>query len=130
MFIATTTRLLQHAKIFADIPGFPSTSIITGHDLQPDLLCSLSNKSLYILELIVGYECNLRSNAERKKETYREMVQQLKKDYEKVNFANLLISTLGIYDKSTTEFNDMTKMLKFDKRTTNYTIMKITNIAI
>ena len=130
MFIATTLRSLQHAKIFADIPGFLSTSIITGHDLRPDLLLSLSNKSLYILELTVGYESNLRSNAERKKQKYRELVQQLRNDYEKVNFVNPLISALGIYDKSTTEFIDVMKMLKFDKRTTNYTIKKITNIAI
>ena len=130
MFIATTLRSLQHAKIFADMPGFLSTSIITGHDLRPDLLLSLSNKSLYILELTVGYESNLRSNAERKKQKYRELVQQLKNDYEKVNFVNLSISALGIYDKSTTEFIDMMKILKFDKRTTNYTIKKITNIAI
>ena len=119
MFIAATLRSLQHAKVFADIPGFLSTSIITGHDLRPDLLLSLSNKSLYILELTVGYESNLRSNAERKKQKYRELVQQLKNDYEKVNFVNLSISALG-----------MMKMLKFDKRMTNYTIKKITNIAI
>ena len=104
--------------------------IITGHDLRQDFLLSLSNKSLYILELTVGYESNLRSNAERKKQKYRELVQQLKNDYDKINFVNLSISALGIYDKSTTEFIDMMKMLKFDKRTTNYTIKKITNIAI
>ena len=68
MFIAITLRSLQHAKIFADIPGYLSTSVITGYDLRPDLLLSLSNKSLYILELTVGYESNLRSNAERKKQ--------------------------------------------------------------
>ena len=111
MFIATTFRSLQHAKIFADIPGFLSTSIITGHDLRPDLLLSLSNKSLYILELTVGYESNLRSNAERKKQKYRELVQQLTNDYEKVNFLNLSISALSIYGKTTTEFIDMMKML-------------------
>ena len=130
MFIATTFRSLQHAKIFADIPGFLSTSIITGHDLRRDLLLSLSNKSLYILELTVRYESNLRNNAERKKQKYIELVKQLKNDYEKVNFVNLSIGALGIYDKSTTEFIDMMEMLKFDKRTTNYTIKKITNIAI
>ena len=65
MFIATTFRSLQHANIFTDIPGFLGTSVITGDDLRPDLLLSLSNKSLYILELPVGYESNLGSNAER-----------------------------------------------------------------
>ena len=71
MFIATTFRSLQHAKIFADTPGFLSTSIISGQGLRPALLLSLSNKSLYILELTVEYESNLRSNAERKKQKYR-----------------------------------------------------------
>ena len=47
---------------------FSSTSIITGRDLRPDLFLSLSIKSLYILELTVGYECNLRSNVERMKQ--------------------------------------------------------------
>ena len=130
MFIATKFRSLQHAKIFVDIPGFLSTSIITEHDLRPDLLLSPSNNSCYILELTVGYEFNLRSNAERKKQKYRELVQQLKNDYEKVNFVNLSISALGMYHKSTTEFIDMMKMSKFDKRTTNCTIKKITNIDI
>ena len=130
MLIATTFRSLQHAKIFADIPGFFSTSVITGDDLRPDLLLSLSNKSLYILELTVGYESNLGSNAERKKQKYRELEQQLKNKYDKVNFVNLSISALGIYDKSTTDFIDMMKTLKFDKRSTNYIIKKITSIAV
>ena len=78
----------------------------------------------------MGYESNLRSNAERKKQKYRELVQQLKNDLEKVNFINLSIRAWGINHKSTTDFIDMMKTLKFDKRTTNYTIKKITNIAI
>ena len=47
-----------------------------------------------------------------------------------LNLVNLLISALGIYVKSTTEYIDMMKMLKFDKRTVNYIIKRITNIAI
>ena len=78
----------------------------------------------------MGCESNLRSNADSKKQKYGELVQQLKNDYEKINFVNLSISALGIYDKSKTEFIDMMKMLKFDKRTTNCTIKKITNNAI
>ena len=58
------------------------------------------------------------------------MVKQLKNDYEKVNFVSLSISAIGIYDNSTTELIDVMKMLNFDKRAKNYTIKKITNIAI
>ena len=127
---ATIFRSLQHVKIFADIPEFLSTSVITGDDLRPDLLLDFSNKSLYFLELTVGYESNLGSNAERKKQKCRELVQQLKNDYEKVNLVSLLISALETFGKSTTSFISMMKTLKCDKRSTNNIIKKITSIAI
>ena len=88
------------------------------------------NKSLCILELTVGYESNLRSNAEKKKQKYWELAQQLKNDYDKVNFVNLSISALDIYDKSTTDFITMIKTLKFEKSPTNYIIKKLTSKAI
>ena len=50
----------------------------------------------------MGYESNLECNTERKKQKYKELVQQLKNEYDKVNFVDLSISALGIYDKSTT----------------------------
>ena len=78
----------------------------------------------------MGYVSNLGSNAERKKQKYRGLVQQLKNDYEKVNFVNPSRSALGIYEKSTTDFVDMMKTLKSDKRSTNYIIKKITSITI
>ena len=70
----------------------------------------------------MGYESNLESNAERKKQKYRELVQELKNEYDKVSFVNLSISAMGIYDKSTTDFVDMMKTLKFDRRSTHYII--------
>ena len=51
MLIARAFRSLQHAKIFTDILGFLSTTVLIGEDLQPDLLFSFSNKLLYILGL-------------------------------------------------------------------------------
>ena len=84
----------------------------------------------YMLELTVGCESNLGSNAERKKQKYRELAQQLKNAHVKVNFVNLSISPLSIYDKSTTDFIGTMKTLKFDKKSTNYIIKKITSIAI
>ena len=79
----------------------------------------------------MGYGSNLGSNAKRKKQKkYRELVQQLKSEHDKVNFVNLSISALGIYDKSTTDFTDKMKTLKLDGRSTNYIIEKIASIAI
>ena len=66
LFIPKIFQSLQQAKIFADLPGFISTFVITGEDLRPDLLLSISDEWLYILELTVGYESNLRINAKRK----------------------------------------------------------------
>ena len=44
--------------------------------LRPDLLISVSDEWLYILELTVGFESNLRTNAERKAQKYRDLVLQ------------------------------------------------------
>ena len=85
----------------------------------------LQDHKIYVIIIII-----LGNNAERKKQKYWELTQQLKNDYDKINFVNLSISALGIYDKSTTDFIDMMKTLKFDKRSTNYMIKKITSIAI
>ena len=66
----------------------------------------------------------------KERNKYRGLVQQLENDYDKVNFVNLSIGALGVYDKSTTDFIDMMKTLKFGKISTIYTIKKITSIAI
>ena len=47
---------------------FLNPSILTGDSLRPDLLLSVSNDFLYIVELTVGFETNLGNNAKRKKE--------------------------------------------------------------
>ena len=89
-----------------------------------------TKSALIIIIIIIIFIIISLYTAERKKQKYRELTQQLKNDYDKVNFVNLSISALGIYDKSTTDFIDMMKTLKFDKRSRNYMIKKITSIAI
>ena len=49
---------------------FISPSVITGDQLRPDLLLAIENKVLYILELTVGFETNLKTNSVRKHEKY------------------------------------------------------------
>ena len=53
--------------MYADIPGFPSLSIITGDDLRPELLLKTKDNCLYSMELTIGFETNLNNNAERKR---------------------------------------------------------------
>ena len=73
-FLANTLQTVNGSALYADVPGFKSPSIITGHTYRPDLLLSLSNGSLYVVELTVGYETNLENNVKRKKAKYRELV--------------------------------------------------------
>ena len=78
----------------ADLPGYISPSVITGDKLRPDLLITLENKCIYILELTVGFESNLLTNATRKRQKYQDLINEQLKNYEKVKFVNLSISSL------------------------------------
>ena len=69
-FLATSLKAVNESTIYADIPGYLSPSIITGENLRPDLLLKTNNNYLYILELTVGFESNLDTNATRKHSKY------------------------------------------------------------
>jgi len=94
-----TFQSLQYAKKFADLHGYISSCVVTGEDLQPDLLISklesILDKCLYILELTVGFESNIRTNAKRKAQKYRDLVLQQSNKYTDVKFINLSMSVLG-----------------------------------
>ena len=130
LFIAKSFQSLQHAKSFADIPGYITRSVVTGEDLRPDLLISISDEWLYILELTVGFQYNLRTNAERKAQRYRNLLLQQSNKYGNVKFINLLMSALGIFDKGASDFLDMLTDLQFDASTKNFILRKLTTIAI
>ena len=63
-FLAQTLSSLQPSKLFVDLPGYLSPSILTRESLHPDMLLSIEDKCLYIIELTVGFETNLKRNAE------------------------------------------------------------------
>ena len=68
--------------------GFLSPSITTGHNCRPDLLFLIQSKSLYILELTVGFQSNLKNNAVQKKEKYMDLVKDMK--------CNIIIDELNL----------------------------------
>ena len=71
-------------SIYADLPSFPSPSLISGDTFRPDLI--LHNKhtnAIYILELTVGFESNLKTISERKLNKYRPLVLSLSSSYQK-----------------------------------------------
>ena len=61
-FIAQSFRAVQDIKIFSDLPGYLSPSIITGDIFRYDHLLILPSNYLYVLEQTVSYESNLYSN--------------------------------------------------------------------
>ena len=82
-FLATSLKVVEGSSLYADIPGFPSPSIITGDDIRPDLLLKTKDNCLYIMELTISFDSNLYQC--RKKELkifkaslrYEELVQML-----------------------------------------------------
>ncbi|CAB3992804.1 Hypothetical predicted protein, partial [Paramuricea clavata] len=129
-FLANTLQTVNGFALYADVPGFKSPSIITGDTYRPDLLLSLSNDSLYVVELTVGYETNLENNVNRKKAKYKELVKQLDENFNEVNFINLSMSSLGIFAQECSTFLEMLGNVGLDKNYQTYCVRKMMTIAI
>ena len=128
-FIASILKSVNHFNLYADLPGYISSSVLTGDELRPDLLITLEN-NIYILELTVGFESNFLTNATRKRQKYQDLINEQLKNYEKVKFVNLSISSLGVFSHSSLDFTEMLKDLKFDEQCRKYYVRKIINICI
>ena len=115
-FLATSLKVVEGSSLHADIPGFPSPSIITGDNLRPDLLLKTKDNCLYLLELTIGFETNLNNNAERKRIKYSRLVSDLRSQYKSVTFVNLSMSSLGIYANSCLSFLKMCDSLSIDNQ--------------
>ena len=75
---------------------------------------------LYILELTVGYESSLQVNANRKRQKYLDLIKEQEADYDKVKFVNLSLSTLGVFSRSSENFDGMLRSLKCDAKVCKY----------
>ena len=62
-FLASPLACVKNSKIYVDLAGFLSPSVLTGDSLRPYPLLKVENKCLCILELTVGLESNLQVNA-------------------------------------------------------------------
>ena len=131
-FLANTLQTVNGSALYADVPGFKSPSIITGDTYRPDLLLSLSNGSVYVVELTVGYETNLENNVKRKKAKYRELVRQLDENFNEVrlSFVNLSMSSLGIFAQECSTFLEMLGTVGLDKNYRTFCVRKMMTIAI
>ena len=57
---------MKDAKVYADLPGYNSPSIITGDEYRPDMLLLTTENTLYVAELTVGHESNLEKTVSAK----------------------------------------------------------------
>ena len=129
-FVASTLQSVRNSSLYVDLPGFLSPCIITGDQLRPDMLLSIGKTTLYVIELTVGFETNLNSNAERKHEKYDQLTRDLSSDFHSVTFINLSLSALGILGKSLKTFIDMCKELEFNKQHTDFIVRKLSTTII
>ena len=127
----TLTHINVHSSLYADVNGFLNPSIIAGENCRPDLLFQIQPKCLYtVLELTVGFECNLNNNAVCKKEKYLNLIKEMSRNYRCVKFVNLSMSSLGVFSDECSTFLDMMNDIGIDKKQQRYIIKKMINIAI
>ena len=87
---------MRDLKLFADIPGYPCPTVVTGTLKRPDIIIVDQEKIALVLELTCGFVTNVKENSERKTEKYNCTIINMKKKYEKVSFVNLSMSALGL----------------------------------
>ena len=131
-FLTKTLQSTNVAQLYADLPGFKCPSIITGDTFRPDLLLLTPNKSLYVVELTVGFETNLHNNVDRKNAKYLCLIKDLRQSrkFTSVNFVNLSVSSLGVFDKECYSLLQMLNGIGLDKKHQEYCLKKITSLAI
>jgi len=95
-FLAQILPSLQPSKLYVDLPGYLSPSILTGESLRPDMLLSIEDKCFYIIKLTVGFETNLERNSQRKQIMYRPLLKHFENTYHKAKCINLSTNSLGI----------------------------------
>ena len=93
LYVPKTLTSMSKCSLYANLSSFLSPSIIIRDSLRPDLVL-VTDTSLYILELTVGFESNLNSNSDRKKAKYNSLISGLSPTFSNSKFINLSMSTL------------------------------------
>ena len=101
-------------------------------NFHPDLLLKTDNNYLYNLELTVGFEYNLDTNATGKHTKYASLLSDLQRQYKCVSFVNLSMSSLGIFGNSCNSFIKMCYSLSppIAQQQIRYLISKLSNIVM
>ena len=126
-FLVLSFQSVGDSVIYADLPGFNNPSAITGDNSS---WSTLVLPNVYILELTVGFESNIRKNSYRKHTKYDDFIRQQEHLFSEVKYISLSVSALGVFDQLSQSFLDMLKDLNYNPSARNCIIRKITNIAI
>ena len=129
-FLAKTLLSVKDAKVYADLPGYNSPSIITDDEYRPDMLLLTTENTLYVAELTVGHESNLENNSIRKKQKYSKLVKELKDHYKSVIFINISMSCLGVFANESRSLLTMFDKIGFNKKQQDFCVKRMTTIAI
>ena len=129
-FIANTLSALPSCSIYADLPAFLSSSLVTGDSLRPDLLFITKNNTLHILELTIGFETNIKVNSDRKALKYNPLHKDLRSKYIQIKFINLSLGALGTVGSSSDSFTELLKAVDFDCKMQKAILFRIMNITI
>jgi len=124
------TAIHRTAKLYVDLPGSLSPFIITGDKLRPNILLSTADNILYIIELTLGFEANLKINPSRKKLKHHPFLVDLDKAYGRIEFVNLRTSSLSIFGNSLDSFLQMCNDIGIDKHHLNFIVIKLSTIII
>ena len=115
-------------RVYCDVDGFLSPTIITTEDFRPDLVIT-TNTNIYIMELTVGFETNIRKNEERKQSKYTDSINNLSKE-KKVLFVNLSMGACGVVGKESGKLFSMLKELGMNEMESHFLIRKLMNVCI
>ena len=129
-YLAKSMSSIKNASLYAGVPSFPSPSLITGDSLRPDLALVLNNTTVYLLELTVSFESNIKVNSDCKAAKYHPLLTNLRTEYKNINFVTFFMSTLGNFGMSSDTFLQMHNHLNFYQNLTHHIFMKASNVAI
>ena len=98
--------------------------MISGEDKRQDIII-VERDTVYIFELTIGFETNISTNSERKKNNFSQLLEDLKSRYKKVKFINLSMGAIGIYGDTCFNLKSVLKHLGLNENEVNYLLRKL-----
>ena len=102
-------------KLYVDIPGHFNTDLLFSCPQRPDIVLVTSLK-MYIIELTICFETNLKKSREYKSTRYQYLAENVFDKTKDIELILVEISSLGFYTEDIVSFKDLIKSLKQDSK--------------